>query len=239
AKIIDASARQDPAAAIRLLDPFPSFSSRSERSPDLAMLEADSLFKAADEAHQRAEALQEEEQKTAAHKQGDDLAKRALLALRRGLDADPSHPGLLFLKANSFQRRSGWESGENEEREASLRRHRHAFEATLDRLRNATLRIGCDTAIAKAVLLGNFDREDAALDQVKDALSCHPTVPHLQTWKAWLRLRNPPDGVLTADEVAAIRADLEPIFETPPEDFNPYFVRALLKTVSGNWDDAR
>jgi tetratricopeptide (TPR) repeat protein len=239
AQMVDALARQDPAAAVLLIDALQSHSGSPERWPDLAMLEADALFKVAEEAHQAEEALQVEEQKTAARKQCDDLAKRALLVLRRGLDADPGHPGLLFLKANSFQRRSVLESGENDDRETSLRRHRHAFEATLNRLRNTTLRIGCDTAIAKAVLLANFDREDAALDQVKDALSCHPTVSHLQTWKAWLRLHNPPDGVLAADELAAIYADLEPIFETPPDDFSPYFVRGLLKTASGNWDDAQ
>jgi hypothetical protein len=119
-----------------------------------------------------------------------------------------------------------------------LRRQKPGFEASLDRLRQATTRIGPDTAIARAVLLSNFDRPEMALDQVRDALSCRPTVPYLPTFKAWLSLQAPEDR-LSSDEVKRLLRELQAAFETPPDTYHPYFVRALLHAAAGDWAEAR
>src|SRR5262249_59416589 len=110
---------------------------------------------------------------------------RAVRSRRRGLDADPNHVGLLFLKANSLQMRAVWDT-EGDDRPALFRRQKPAFETALDRLRHVTLRTGCDTPLARAVLLSNFGRRDPALDQLKDALSARPTVPFVHTFTAWV-----------------------------------------------------
>jgi hypothetical protein len=119
-----------------------------------------------------------------------------------------------------------------------MRRHRPAFDAACDRLRRATLRAGCDTPVARAVLLFNYGRNDPALDQIEDAFSSRPLLP-LYPFRAWLRLQAPPDGTLTAEGVDSILRELQPAFETPPGDFSPYFVRALVEAAAGRWDEAR
>jgi hypothetical protein len=120
-----------------------------------------------------------------------------------------------------------------------MRRQRLAFETAMDRLRNATP-IGSDTSVARAVLLSNFGRENQALDRVKDALTTPgPALRYLHTFKAWLRLQAPPDGILTRDEVERILLDFQPAFETPPEDFNSHFIRALVHLAAGQWEEGR
>src|SRR5207244_3334622 len=104
-----------------------------------------------------------------------------------------------------------------------------------EQLRKVTLRQGCDTPIARTVLWNNYDRQDLALEQVKDAISCRPAFRHLHTVKAWLEMHDPPDGVLGAEAIVRILNDLHPVFETPPEMFNPYFVRALLEAAQGKY----
>jgi len=107
-------------------------------------------------------------------KHREQLVRLAMQAMRRGLRQDPNHVGLLFLKANALRLTADWEAAENEDRTAVLRRLKPAFDAAFDRLRQATLRLGCDTAIARAVLLSNYGLEDMnalAFSEVRDALS--------------------------------------------------------------------
>jgi hypothetical protein len=120
-----------------------------------------------------------------------------------------------------------------------LRRYRSAFELACDRLRNVTMRLGCDTPIARAVLWNNFDRTDMALDQIKDAISCRPAFRHLYVIQAWLAMHNLREGLLNADEISRIMRNLEPAFETTPDTFNPYFLRAILYAAGGRISEAR
>jgi serine/threonine protein kinase len=241
AGLIEALANQDIAKAGQLAQaemPATRNGRDSVNLPDLAMVQADALFQAAEQAYSDEQAT--EGDKMPQRKVREGFAHRAGLALRRGLDANPNHVGLLFLKANSFQRRARWETAEKEdEHDAALRRHKPAFETTCDRLRRATLRVGCDTYIARAVLLSNFGRDAQAEDQLQDALSCRPLLPYLYTLRAWLELQAPPDGLLSTEEVDRMLRDLEPAFETPPEDFRPWLVRSILLATAGHWEDAR
>jgi tetratricopeptide (TPR) repeat protein/predicted Ser/Thr protein kinase len=238
ARLTEALARRDYAEAERQVADATVLGPSGEHLPDMAMLRADALFHAADAAHAEEQAAADQE-KEAKRRRREDLVRRAVHEMRRGLDADPNHVGLLFLRAHSFPRPAVWEAGEGEDWAAVLRRNRPLFETAVNRLRSATLRSGCDTPIARAVLLTRYGRDDPALDQVLEALSSQPTLPHLHTWRAWLRLHAPVDGVLTTDEVDRVLRDLAPVFETPPEEFNPYFVRALLHAAAGRWEDAR
>ena len=167
-----------------------------------------------------------------------DLARRAITTLRLGLDSDPDHVGLLFLRADTLQRVALWETSDDDDQAAAVRRQRLAFDAALDRLRNTALIGGCDHAIARTVLLCNFGRESLALDRVNDALSCQPAVPYVHTLKAWLRLMAPSDGLLTAEDIARIQSDYQAAFDHP-DDANSYFVRALLHAAAGRSEDAR
>jgi tetratricopeptide (TPR) repeat protein len=49
----------------------------------------------------------------------------------------------------------------------------------------------------------------------------------------------PPEGILSAEETDRILHEFQAVFETPPDEFNTYFVRALLYAAAGRWDDAR
>jgi tetratricopeptide (TPR) repeat protein len=242
AVLIQALAGPDATAAARLVQPGPAAPQAPAGTaplPDLAMVQADALFRAAEQAFAEEQAA-EGEARAAKRQVREDLAHRAALVLRRGLDAEPNHVGLLFLKANSFQRRARWETSEKEdERDALLHRYKPAFETTCDRLRRATLRTGCDTYLARAVLLSNFGRDEQAKDQLQDAFSSRPPLAYLYPLRAWLELQSPPDGLLDAEEVDRMLRDLEPAFEAPPDDFRPFLVRALLLTTAGHWDDAR
>jgi tetratricopeptide (TPR) repeat protein len=238
AELIQALARQDYGEAARIAQAGLPRGVRPDSVADWSMLEADALFHGAEMAYAE-EVAADEEDKGLKKSRREDLLRRATQAFRRGLDADPNHVGALFLKANSFQRRAGWEASEMEGREVIIRRYKPAFESACDRLRNATVRTGCDTAIARAVLLSNLGWDDAALDQVKDALSCRPTVQYLHTFKAWLHLQVRSDSILTTEEAKQLLADLQPVLDTSAEDFSLYFVRALLQAAAGQWEAAR
>jgi predicted Ser/Thr protein kinase len=238
ARLIDAITRGDASAAV-LAEKPPAAPGSPDEAADLAMLQADALFRAAEQAKAEENAASDDGPKDKARRRREELAGRASQALRRGLENDPGHVGLLFLKANSLQRRANWEADEHDSADQLLRRHRPAFETSLDRLRDATLRQGGDTALARAVLLSNYGRPDPALDQLQDALNGAPTLGPLHTFKAWLRLHHPSDGTLTPDDLQSIVRDLDPLFETAPEEFAPYLVRALVDAAAGRWEDAR
>jgi predicted Ser/Thr protein kinase len=239
AAAVAALAEPDPARAAAAAEALDPAGEPPERAPDLFMLRADAFARAADEALAAEQAAADEEGRRSARGRREELARRAAQALRQGLEAAPDHVGLLFLKANSFPRRAEWEADKDDDRAALLRRFRPAFETALDRLRGATLRAGGDTAVARSVLLGNYGRYDPALDQIKDAVSARPGMPQLLTYQAWLRLQDPTDGALTPEEVERALRELEPAFDVPPEDFNPYFVRALLDAAGGRLEAAR
>jgi tetratricopeptide (TPR) repeat protein len=238
AQLAAALSQNDFTEAARLTATAAPRKMRREQVPDWCMLECDANSHAAAAAYAE-ELSSADEAKSAARRRRQELDRRAAQALRRGLDADPSHVGLLFLKANSFQRTATWSAEEGEEHAAALSRQRLAFERTFDRLRHATLRVGGDTALARAVLLSNFDRNDPALEHITDALSYRPTVPYLHTLKAWLKMQVPSDGILSAEETDRILREFQTVFESPPEEYNTYFVRALLYAAAGRWQDAR
>jgi tetratricopeptide (TPR) repeat protein len=103
-----------------------------------------------------------------------------------------------------------------------------------------TLRQGPDTDIARAVLLSNYGQEELALDRLKDALACQPTVPYLTTLQAWYRFQMPPENnQFTSAAIDRVLLDFRPAFETPPDIPQPFFVRALLQATAGRWNEAR
>jgi tetratricopeptide (TPR) repeat protein len=238
ARLVEALARLDSEEAGRIVEKGPPPKIPADDLPDVKMLEADTLFHLAELAYAAETATEDGPMREAKRLHREELVRRANTALQRGLDTDPNHVGLLFLKADTFQRRAVWDTAENEDRDTMLRRQRLAFETAVERLRRVTPLGGCDTAVARAVLLSNFGREGPALDRVNDALSCQPTVHYLHTLKAWLRLQAPPDGILTSEEVDRILRDFHQAFDTPPDDFSPYFIQALLLAVQGHWDQS-
>lgn len=242
ARIIDALTRQDYEQAGALAEVRLPSVAGSEDFPDLRMIEANALFHLAEESYRAEQSASTAGGATAEkdrlRQRRQDLARRALTTLRVGLDSDPDHVGLLFLRADTLQRVDLWETADDDDQAAAGRRQRLAFDAALDRLRNTALIGGCDHAIARAVLLCNFGRESLALDRVNDALSCSPAVPYVHTLRAWLRLMAPSDGLLTAEDLARIQSDYQAAFDHP-DDANSYFVRALLHAAAGRSADAR
>ncbi len=252
AELVDALARQDYEAAAKLAEEGwpaavaacrtgPGMESRCTsimpwpRVPDWTLLEADALYHAADEAF-AAEQAADGDAKAEPRSRREALARRADHALRVGLDADPNHVGLLFLKANGALRHGAWETGDMEDPEKA-RHTKQAFDAACGLLRRAAVRRGDDARLARAVLLCNAGREEAALEQLSDALAGPPAPSYAVTLLAYIRLQTPPDGVLDGDDVEQVLRDLQPAFNPPPDEFNPWFVRALAESAAGRWEN--
>lgn len=236
ARLIDALARTEFREAARLAEETSPAGKRSEHGADLAMLETDALLRAAGEAHaEEANADEADRPKKVSRRQG--LARRADEKLAQGLAAEPNHAGLLFLQASAIICRSNWDARESSPAKSVYKST--AFQSVLERLRTATLQAGPDTPLAQAVLLLNLGELDGALEHVNVALSYRPDDPLPYVLKAWLKLSVPREAPLASTDVERLLDDLRPAFDPVPNDFNPFFVRALLETLAGRWDLAR
>jgi hypothetical protein len=234
ADLVDALARQDYTKATKLAEEgWPV--AEAVRVPDWAMLEADALYHAADQAF-AAEQTADGDAKTEAHSRREALARRADHALRVGLDADSNHVGLLFLKANAALRRGAWDAGDSDDAERT-RRTKQAFDAACGLLRRAAVRRGDDARLGRAVLMLNAGRDEAAQEQLSDALAGPPPPRCAFLLLAYIRLQTPPDGVLSADDAEQIVHDMQPLFASPPDEFNPWFLRALAESAAGQWEN--
>jgi predicted Ser/Thr protein kinase len=213
-----------------------------EYLPEVKMLEADALFHWAEVSYAAAQAAPEGPEREAKQREHEAVAKKAHVALRRGLEADRNNVGLLFLKADVCQRpAAAWDAPDNEDRAAIMRRHRWVFDEAFSQLRQVAPLSEYDNYVARAVLFMNSGKEREALLLVNEALSLSPTLPYLYVLKAWLRLQSPPAevGVVTDEEAAHILREFAPAFDPPPEDFNAHYLRALVRAAAGEWDDAR
>jgi tetratricopeptide (TPR) repeat protein/predicted Ser/Thr protein kinase len=238
AQAILALSQQDYAgAATQAEKQLASTAVRPDDLSDVSMVEADALLRAAVTAYEDEQNAPEGSDRDKKRDRREQLVRLANTALRRGLDANPNHAGLLFLKADTYQRAAVWAAGEGEDRGTMLKRQRVAFDTAVDRLRNVTSVGDCETAIALAVLLSNFAREPQAVERANDALK----LPYSYTLRAWLRLQAPPpaDGPLSTADIDRILREFEPAFDAPAEDWNTSFVRALLYAAAGRWDEAR
>src|SRR5262249_22331250 len=110
ATLVDALAAHRYAAGVAAVESGARGPVPLQTMPDVAMVEADVLFHAAEEAFGAESAAAEDESRVPVRRRREDLARRAVQSLRRGLDADPNHVGLLFLKANSLQMRAVWDT---------------------------------------------------------------------------------------------------------------------------------
>ncbi len=169
------------------------------------------------------------------------LAEEAHKSLNAGLKSDPHHVPLLFLRAASYSRRVAWDDADGgQDRGASIRRSLSQFEAAMDRLRRVTLRQGCDTPVARAVLLMNMGWPSSASDQqLQDALSCRPTIPQLQGVRTWFRLRSPEDGTHTFDSLTRLSREFDEKYLDEPDEFLGHYLRALFSASLGRFTDAR
>jgi tetratricopeptide (TPR) repeat protein/predicted Ser/Thr protein kinase len=241
AGLVLAASFGDAAALKKALDAAVPTTANKNLASDLVMLRADALFRSMD-AEAAVEAYADNKKtRDAAQRQREALARQAPQMVLRGLDADPNHFGLLFLKANSFHRRAVWMYGDNDTREALLRRNRSPFDTAFARLRVSTPLRGADHAVARMVLLVNFGRYDYAQDQLADAMSMRsgdPTNP-MVVYASWLKMKNPPDGQVSVGDAEAMLRDIAHAFDSPPEGPPAYYVRALANSAAGKWEDAR
>jgi tetratricopeptide (TPR) repeat protein len=229
--------RGKPADAVKLAMARPERATDRLR-PDLLLLEADAFGRAAQAAHQDIQTAPEPK-KDDLRDRRDELDARAAQAVRRGLEASPHHPGLLFLKAGGWHRRAAWESADGEDQDSTTRRHRSDFEAAFQRFRATAPRISIESSAGKAVLLLNQGRQDLALDQLTEAAALRTLPPPVAALHAWLQLQSPTDGELSPAHAGAVLQHLGPAFETPPEEFSLYIVRALTQAAIGRWSEAR
>jgi predicted Ser/Thr protein kinase len=234
-ELIQALARQDFGEAGRIAE---SWVPGPEDGDDW-MLVIDALLRAADKAHGDVAIAPDNAAKEQLRRRWQALSAQADGSLRRALAANPTHAGLLFLAANSYLLRAGWEANEQQDRAALLRKQRGNFEAACDRLRHAALGRGGDPDLAGAVLLDFAGQDEAALERVKVALTRRSCPAFAYTFQAWLHVGAYSDTSLSPEEAERLLTDLAPGFRTDPEESSPYFVRALLRAASGHWREAR
>lgn len=236
-EFIEALTAGRPAKALKLAQQRPQRSSERLKA-DLMMLEADAFGYAAQAAHQELQAAPEVS-KAELRDRRDEFDARAAQAVRRGLEASPHHLGLLFLRAGGWHRRIIWELADGDDQDRTMRQNRSGFEAAYQRFRAASPRIGVESSTGRAVLLLNYGRPDLALDQLIEAAARRALPPPVAALHAWLQLQSPPDGELSAAHAGQVLQHLEPAFETPPEEFSLYLVRALTHAAIGRWHEAR
>jgi tetratricopeptide (TPR) repeat protein len=226
AQVIDALARLDYEQAGKLAEQRPRPQEvRVEDLPDQCMVEADALFHAAEASNWAGQA-----------EPRDQFLQKANAVLGSGLDANPNHVGLLFLKADTFHEPYAALAPDGEDAQVVARRQQIQFDAALNHLRTVASGGDAETAVGWVVLLFNVDRKPQALDRVNDALM---KVPYMHAVRAWLRLQSPQENALTGREINRILHDFPAAFDTVPDDYNSYFVLALLHAAAGEWDAAR
>ena len=238
AALVESLASEDFAGAVRMIESDRYSSVAAELVPDARMLEADAFFRwherlQEEEAHEKQTAIQQEirARRVEARRRGSE-------ALIEGLEADPSHVGLLFLRASAIplQPADAFDPDETE----VFRPSRPTLEAAFGRLRQCTMRIGCDTSVGLAVLLASVRKEREALEYILDALSCSSTSPYLPPLKAWLDLRTVSGGRIDRQFARESLAELE---GATAHDSRPcgstFFLMAILKTAAGDWKEAR
>ena len=219
---------------LTLVKSAPSVSHDLVSSADIAALHAELLFREAETAE-------------TSPGEGDSrpsfgtLAAAAKRQLRIGLETDPCHVPLLYLRASSFSRRVGWDDIHGgEDRSAAMKRSLFQFEAAMDQLLRVTLRQGCDTPIARAVILTNMDWSlSASEQQLQDALSCRPTVPQLQSVRTWLRLKSPEDGTHTPESLNRLLREFLERSVDDSEEQTADFVKAVLYAGLERYPEAR
>jgi serine/threonine protein kinase/tetratricopeptide (TPR) repeat protein len=238
AKLAEALSKGDVPAAREIADTKQPATTDRNLLSDVAMLRADTYFRAAELEYLAETSAEKKPERDRARERREKIADLAAQTLRRSVEADQNHYGLRFLMANSYHRRAIWGYGEGDSRSDLLRRQRPAFDTALAQLRMTTPLRGADHAVARMVLNANFGRHDAAQDQLADAMSLRPGEP-LTVYAAWLKLLNPTDGQLSVADAESILKDLAKVFETPPSDAPPYYVRALANAAAGRWEDAR
>lgn len=191
---------------------------------DVAALHVELLYREAESAPAKM-ALEEEGRWTSGR-----LADAARRQLRNGLASDPSHISLIFLQAASFARQSGaGDVADREDWNAAIKRSTPQFEASMEQLWRVALRQGCDTSIARAILLANrTGMSSAASQHLQDALSCRPTVSQLHAARTWLHLHSPDDERHAADLRKQLLDDLEEKCGLESAEFTPFFVAAAL-----------
>jgi serine/threonine-protein kinase len=236
ARLIDPLARAEFLDAARGIDESSPADSTPESLADLCMLEADTLLRGCDELYIE-EANPENPERARKVERRKNWFVRAQTKLERGLVANPNHPGLLFLKAAMLVREGNWTE---DSYAAAWKIYRGtAFQSAIKRMRKATLQSGPDTPLAQAVLLFNLHELEVAQEHVNVALGHRPSEAMPYVFKVWLVLSIPREAPLTAADVDRLTDDMQPAFEPPPKDYNPFFARALLQAVAGRWDQAR
>src|SRR5262249_35266609 len=108
ARLIEALARQAYEQAGKLAEGTTPPGVTSEDLADVRMIEADALFHLAEESYLAEQAAStaatSEAEKDRLRQRRQALTRRAITTLRLGLESDPNHIGLLFLKADTLQR---------------------------------------------------------------------------------------------------------------------------------------
>lgn len=208
---------------------------------DFVILEADLLLRAADRLW--ADAVRDGEDPTD-NQELQRLARLGTQALQqRGLDVDGHSPPLLFLKANSLQSPLQLKDTSSDDRASALKSTAQFFRPRLALFRDATLGLGCETPLACSVLFANRDRMVEAKSQITEAIDRRRgrliSPSSLETVRAALSLEAPDDGELTPVSLRSLLDELQPAFETSPEEPQPYLVRALIHAARLDFERSR
>jgi serine/threonine protein kinase len=188
--------------------------------------------------HNSANELPEEE-RASRKRRRDYWDQQALQAIREGLEMDTHHLGLLFLRTYRATRRFDWDTTDGMAWPDAERKHRSTFDSAFQRFRTSPSRLGFETAYARAVLLDQFGRSAAALDQLNEVVdrSGAPTI--LIAFWAWLQLNHPSEETIEIAISSSLLKTTEAATEGADPLFATYFVRSMCQASVGKWAEAK
>jgi tetratricopeptide (TPR) repeat protein len=159
-------------------------------------------------------------------------------SIRNGLEADPHHLGLLFLRSETWQQRLRREA-EDQQSGLSSSSHRPAFENAFRRFRTLPLRDGMEVAVGRALLLGNVGRYQQAQEQLTDAAGDRSPLAPVAAIHFWYQLVDPPDGEISPLLVSQVISQTDAHVAQMPDQFGIFFVRAIARAAAGDWQGSR
>lgn len=169
----------------------------------------------------------------------DDWDGRAMQSIREGLERNPHHLGLLFLRTDRLRQRLEWEGMDEENWQDASKRYAPTFESAYLRYRTAAPRLTYETAMGRAILLDNFGRTSQAIDQLSEFIGRNDIpVPVLSYW-VWLSLQSPPQDQWTPRLISDLVKRTDPVADKFPRYFGLYLVRAVCHAGMGNWTEAK
>jgi serine/threonine protein kinase len=180
-----------------------------------------------------------EDDRASIRQRRDALEQLASQMVREGLEADPHHMGLLFIRVYRWRLRFEWDTSDGAPWADAAKRHYASAESAFQRFRTASTRLAYEVAFSRAVLLESFGRNQRAIDQLSEFVDRSDVPAVLVAMWVWLQLSQPEDGEVDLALASSLLKSTEIAMDGTPPLFSIYFVRGLCYAAMGLPMEAR